>query len=134
MKTNKIVTAKCTASSFFRAWVEFLTPYHKLTPRERDVAARIIAQRYHLLSSISDPEVLKEVMWSQTSRKDMRDSLGMSSAQFQMILATLREHDFLVDGDVNPRYIPHLTDEPRFLLSVLFDWSSPTNPVNNESK
>lgn len=134
MRTNKLITAKCTADSFFRAWVEFLTPYHHLTPRERDVAARIIMQYFRLKDSISDPEVLREILWAQTSRRDMRESLGMSTAQFQMILATLRESQFLIGNDINPRYIPNMTGEPRFLLSVLFDWSTPANPVNNGSE
>ena len=130
MKPNNLIPLKCTDSSFFRLWVEFLAPFHKLTSREREVAARIIEQYFKLKDSIPDPEILKEVLWSYTSRKDMRESLKMSQAHFQMILAKLRDAEVLVNGDINPKYIPHMTDEPRFLLGIYFDWSSKTNPIN----
>lgn len=132
MKPNNVIYLKCTGTSFYRMWIEFLAPFHKLTARERDVAARIIAQYFKLKDSIPDPEMLKEVMWSHTSRKDMRESLKMTQAHFQMILAKLRTSGVLVDGDINPKYIPHINEDPRFMLSIVFDWSSPSNPVNNE--
>ena len=131
MKTNSLIPLKCTEDSFFRLWVEFLAPFHKLTTKERDVAARIIAQYIKLRKNISDPAVLEEVLWSQTSRKDMRESLGMSSAYFQMVLGKLREVGMITQGGVHPKYIPHMTDEPRYMLSILFDWSSPQNPIKN---
>jgi hypothetical protein len=62
----------------------------------------------------------------------MRESLDMSQAHFQMILAKLRTSGVLQDGDINPKYIPHTTDDPRFMLSIVFDWSSKSNPVNGQ--
>lgn len=131
MKPNNVIYLKCNDVSFYRMWIEFLAPFHKLTAREREVAARIIAQYFKLKDSIPDQEMLKEVMWSHTSRKDMRESLKMSQAHFQMILAKLRTSGVLLDGDINPKYIPHMTDDPRFMLSVVFDWSDQSNPINN---
>ena len=132
MKPNNVIYLKSTSNSFYRQWIEFLAPFHKLTARERDVAARILMQYFRLRESIPDEAVLKEVLWSQNSRKDMRESLKMSQAHFQMILAKLREAEVLVDGSINPRYIPHLGEEPRFMLSIVFDWSSQINPVNGQ--
>ncbi len=131
MKPNNVIYLKCTDVSFYRMWFEMLTPFHKLTSRERDVAARVIVQYFKLKEEIQDRELLKDVLWSHTSRKDMRESLGMSQAHFQMILAKLRDAGVLVDGDVNPKYIPHVTDDPRFMLSIVFDWSSQANPVSD---
>ena len=130
MKPNNVIYLKCTDDSFYRMWIEFLSPFHKLTSREKDVAARIIAQYFKLKGSIPDPVVLKEVMWSNTSKKDMRESLNMSPAHFQMILAKLRTSGVLVNGDINPKYIPHINPDPRFMLSIVFDWSTQSNPVN----
>ena len=134
MKPNNVIYLKCTDTSFYRMWIEFLAPFHKLTARERDVAARIIAQYFKLKDSIPDPEMLKEVMWSHTSRKDMRESLGMSQAHFQMILAKLKTSGVLLEGDINPKYIPHISENPRFMLSIVFDWSSPQNPINGQEQ
>ena len=123
---------KCTENSFFGAWVEFLAPFHKLTKREREVMARIIMQYFKLKDNVQDEELLKEILWSQSSRKDMRESLKMTQAHFQMTLAKLREAGVLIDGDINKRFIPHLTDGSKFVLNVIFDWSSPTSPSNGQ--
>lgn len=132
MKPNKVIYRKCTADSFFRDWVEFLAPFHKLTSRERDVAARVIAQYVKLRQSMPepfDPAVLEEVLWSQTSRKDMRDSLGISKEYFGMILSKLRDIGMIVNGGVDSRYLPSMTGEPRNMLCIIFDWSSSVNPI-----
>lgn len=134
MKPNNLIYLKCTEDSFYRLWIEFLAPFHKLTTRERDVAARIIYQYFRLKEEIADPEVLRDVMWSQKSRRDMRESLGMSPAHFQMVLARLRAAEILVDGDINPRFIPHKSDDPRFVLQVIYDWSTPQNPIRRDEK
>lgn len=131
MKPNDVIPLRCPSEDYFyRLWVEFLAPFHKLAARDRDVAARIIMQYFKLKETIPDPVVLKEVLWSHTSRQDMRDSLKMTPAHFQMSLAKLRKAGFLTDGDINPKYIPHTTEDPRFMLSIVFDWSSANHPVH----
>lgn len=130
MKPNNIIALRCTDESFYRMWVEILTPFHRLTNRERDVMARIISQRFKLQESISDPAMLKEVLWSQTSRRDMRESLKMSQANFQMTLSKLHKAGVLVDGDIRPQYIPHKGEDSRFCLQVIYDWSSKDKPAD----
>lgn len=130
MKPNNIIYLKISEENFYRTWVEFLAPFHKLTSRERDVMARIIAQYYKLKESIPDPDVLKEVLWSNTSRKDMRESLKMTPAHFQMILAALKKAGVLENGTINPRFLPHINQDTRFMLSIMFDWSSKQKPAD----
>ena len=60
MKPNNVISLKCTDDTFLRLWIEFLAPFHKLTARERDVAARIIAQYFKLKEKVQDPVVLRE--------------------------------------------------------------------------
>ena len=133
MKPNKFFQCKCTADSFYRAWLEFLTPYHKLTAREKDVAARIMTQYFKIRNTTSDPEMVKAVLWTKESRGDMMRSLGMSQEHFQIVLAKLRRAGVLVDGGINPKFIPDKTDNPFFVLEIVFDWSSKSNPVRNVS-
>lgn len=135
MKPNNIIPVKCTESSFYRAFVEFTTPYHKLTARERDVAARILQYYFKFKESIPDPEVVRDLLWSRKTRRDIMESLKMSDAHFKMILGKLRAAEFIVDGDINKQYIPHkIPGESRFMLAVVYDWSSPQNPIRREEE
>ena len=135
MNPNSIIPVKCTPASFFRAWMEILTPFHKLTSREKDVAARILMQYFKFKENVEDPEVLNELLWSRRSRKDIMDSLGMSQAHFQMVLGKLRSSGVIRDGKIYHMYIPkRLPGDKRYCLQVIFDWSSPSNPVPREKQ
>ncbi len=135
MKPNNVFLVPCTDTSFYRAWIEFLTPYHKLTAREKDVAARILAQYFLFRANISDADVLREVLWSPSSRRDMMTSLKMSQAHFQMVKSKLESVGFLNGKDINPRFLPHKVEgDSRFMLQVVFDWSSERNPVRRETE
>ena len=134
MKPNNVIYLKCNEESFYRLWIEILTPWHKLSSRERDVAARVIAQHFKLQERVKDPVLLKEILWSQASKKNMRESLKMTQAHFHMVLAKLRQVGVIVDGDINPRYIPHKLDDPRFCLQIIYDWSSKSNPIDADQQ
>ena len=130
MKPNNVIYLKCTEDSFYRMWIEFLTPFHKLTAREKDVAARLLMQYFKFKDNVHDPEVLKDLMWSHKSRQDIMSSLKMSQAHFQMILAKLKSAGMLIDGEINPRFLPHKTPEDaRLMLQIVYDWSSPEKPI-----
>ncbi len=138
MRPNNFIYLKCTGDSFYRMWIELLTPFHKLTPRERDVAARLLMQYFRLRDNVKNPDdnadVLRGVMWSKTSKKDMMTSLGMSPEHFQMTVNKLRVTGFLEGEDINPRFIPHKSpDERRLMLQIVYDWSTPEHPIKNES-
>ena len=127
---NFFYVKSANRSQFFRMWVEMLTPWHHLTSREKDVFARIIEQYFILKNKVEDENLITEFLWTNSSRKDIRDSLGMSQPHFQMILASLRKQEVLLGEKINPRFLPHLTDEPRLGLFVGFDWSSVNNPID----
>ena len=132
MQTNRLIAFKCSESSFCEAWLEFLTPYHHLTAKEKKVAALIFNQYFRLSKDISDPSVLNEVMWTCSSRKDMRDAAGVSKEHFQMILAKLKKAKVLnEDLSINIRFLPNKKPrDSRFVLSIVFDWSTKTNLID----
>lgn len=128
-RPHNVIYQKCNDESFYRMWVEFLTPYHKLAAREKDVMATIISQYFKLKKQCEDPVMLRELLWSQSSRQDMRTTLGMSQPHFQMVLGKLREVGVIKDGDINQRFLPHIrSDSKTFELRVVFDYSSTDMP------
>lgn len=106
---------------FFKQWLIFLLPYHNLTDREMDVAAAFLLKRYELTKVISDINILNSVLMSEETKRSIRDSCGIKHPHFQVIMGKLRKSSIIVDGTINPRFIPNIKEENgNFKLLLLF--------------
>ena len=107
---------------FFRYWFEFLEPLHKLTGREIDVIASFVKQRYELSKVIRDSGILDKVTMSEDTKKKVREECNITLPHFQVILGKLRKNKVIVDGKINPKFIPNINaDNDAFQLLLLFE-------------
>lgn len=122
---DSVIHVPCQSEeAFYRAWVEMLTPWHRLAPREKDVAAAVLLRLSRLRETVADPDVLWDVLWSLQSKRSMERQLGMTPDHFQLVVREMRKAGFLVEGDrVNPRYIPAVgKGASRYMLLFVYDW------------
>lgn len=124
-QVDSIVRIPCKVDGkFFRYWFEFLTPFHNLTEREMDVITSFVKQRYELSRVIKDNEILDRVTMSEDTKKKVREECDISLPHFQVIMGKLRKNKVIIDGKINPRYIPSVDEENgSFKMMLLFDFS-----------
>lgn len=124
-QVDSIVRIPCKVDGkFFRYWFEFLTPFHNLTEREMDVITSFVKQRYELSKVIRDNEILDKVTMSEDTKKKVREECDISLPHFQVIMGKLRKNKVIIDGKINPRYIPSVDEENgSFKMMLLFDFS-----------
>lgn len=124
-QVDSIVRIPCKVDDkFFRYWFEFLTPFHNLTEREMDVITSFVKQRYELSKVIKDNEILDKVTMSEDTKKKVREECDISLPHFQVIMGKLRKNKVIIDGKINPRYIPSVDEENgSFKMMLLFDFS-----------
>lgn len=124
-QVDSIVRIPCKVDGkFFRYWFEFLQPFHNLTEREMDVITSFVKQRYELSKVIKDNEVLDKVTMSEDTKKKVREECDISLPHFQVIMGKLRKNKVIIDGKINPRYIPSVDEENgSFKMMLLFDFS-----------
>lgn len=121
-KVNSVIKIPTTLDDFFRYWLEFLKPFHQLTGREIDVATALIRQRYELSKVITDDNILDKVVMSDDTRKIVREECNLSLPHFQVIMGKLKKNKIIVDGRINPKFIPNITeDHDNFQLLLLFE-------------
>ena len=122
-KPNNIIRMPCSLDkSFFRLWLKFLEPFHKLTDREIDVITSFIKQRYELSKVINDNNILDKVTMSEDTKKKVREECNITLPHFQVIMGKLRKNKVIVDGKINPRFIPNIDEEAgTFQLLLLFE-------------
>lgn len=109
--------------SFFKMWFMLLQPFHHLTEREMEVAASFIKQRYELSKVVSDNDILDRLVMSEDTKRKVRKECNITLPHFQVIMGKLRKNSIIVDGKLNPRYIPRVIEENgSFKLMLLFDF------------
>ena len=110
--------------SFFRYWFMFLKPFHNLTEREMDVITSFVKQRYELSKVIKDNGILDKVTMSEDIKKKVMEECDISLPHFQVILGKLKKNKVIIDGKINPRYIPIVNEENgSFKMMLLFDFT-----------
>lgn len=122
-KINNIIKIPTSTEDFFKYWMIFLKPFHNLTNKEMDVAAKILQHRHFLSKAIKDEKILNDVLLSRENRKKIREELDITTAHLQVILSTLKSVNFIKDGMVNPRFIPRINNNKQFNLLMSFDFS-----------
>lgn len=122
-KANNIVRIPTSLNGkFFRYWFKFLQPFHNLTNREIDVITAFVKQRYQLSKVIKDDNILDKVIMSEDTKKKVREECNITLPHFQVIMGKLRKSKVIIDGKINPRFIPNIDEETGyFQLLLLFE-------------
>lgn len=122
-KPNNVIALKSSLKGgFFRMWLEFLRPFHKLTERETDIMAAFLKQRYELSKVVSDQYILNKLTMSDDTKKKIREECNISQAHFQVIMTKLKKSKMIENGNINPRFIPRIKDETKgFQLLLTFE-------------
>lgn len=115
-------------TGFFRLWMEFLSPLHGLTGREKDVVASFLKVRHRLSKSISDDKLIEAALTTPDVIDDIRADCGVSMPFFRVIMGSLRQKDVFRGNRLNPKYIPSgvKTGMKDFKLVLYFDISEDT--------
>ena len=122
---NNVVRIPCKLDSkFFRAWFMFLKPFHHLTDREIEVITSFVKHRHELSKVISDVEILDKLAMDEDTKKKVMEECQITAPYLQVILGKLKKNKLIVDGKINPRYIPNIIEEENsFKLMLFFDFS-----------
>lgn len=111
-KINNVIRIPTSIStSFFRFWLEFLKPFHNLTDREMQIASAFLKRRQELSKVIQDDSILDKVVMSEDTKKAVREECNISLPHFQVIMGKLRKSKIILNGRINPKFIPNLTEE-----------------------
>jgi hypothetical protein len=120
---NNVVTIPTSINGkFFRWWLEFLRPFHKLTDRELDVMSAFLKERYELSKVIKDNELLNKITMSEDTKRKIREDCNITTSHFQVIMTKLKKSKIIDNGRINPKFIPLIDEDAKdFKLLLYFD-------------
>lgn len=122
-KPNNIIPVKThMETDFFKDWCIFLKSFINLTPRETDVMASFLRNRWILSKSITDPAILDATIMSKKVMNKVMEDCHMTQRHFYVIMNALRNKKVIVEDIINPKLIPNIRDDGSkyFQLLILF--------------
>lgn len=121
-KPDNVIRIPTDIKEVFKHWFIFLKSFHNLTDKEIDVIACWLKNRYELSKVILDPELLDSITMNEDTKKKVREECGISQAYYQLIMGKFRKAKVIVDGKINPRFIPNIKQDAKsFSLLLYFD-------------
>ena len=132
---SSITQIPCTLDKFFKYWLQFTAPLHKLQNKDIEVLSFILKKRYELSKVITDDNVIDSYLLSREIRDQMLEESGETRSNFQVTLSKLRKQGVISpDGKINKRFIPNLdNDSLRFELMIIFDIKDGTKQTSSEN-
>lgn len=121
---DKAFGINCSEDSFFKYWLEFLKPFHKLANKEILVLAELLKQREILSKAIKDDELIDKVLMSRETLSKVSKNCGMTPTYFHVILGKLRKSVAIEDNRINKKFIPSNYTENTFKLMLIFNIKS----------
>ena len=119
-KINNVISIQSSIEGrFFRYWLEFLKPFHKLTEREIDVLAAFLKYRYELSKVISDPKLLNDLIMSKDTKRKIREDCGISHVHFYSIMDKFKKLKVIDNDRINPKFIPILDKDAKTIQLLL---------------
>ena len=120
-KPNNLVKVPTTLGiDLFKKWFVFLKPFHNLTDREIDVIACFVKERYELSKSITNEALLDKIVMNEDTKRKVREECKITLPHFQVIKSKLRKNKVIIDGKINPRFIPNIDGDTGVFQLLLF--------------
>lgn len=105
--------------NFFKWWCTLLRPFVALTPREIDVMASFLKQRFELAEVISDPAILDSQLMSNDTKEKVIAECDITLQHFYVVMSNLRKNHVITDAGINPKLIPNLRKDDNGLFQLL---------------
>jgi hypothetical protein len=119
----------------FKRWLSFLNPILQLREEtEIPVLASFILLAYNYRDY--DPSVLNSLLFSDDTKRSIRDRLGVSERSFNKSVAALVEKGLIIpgkveDGIIHPDRLRDSVIPKDFVLNIKFDYEGERAEVNN---
>ena len=109
---SSVTKIPCNLDKFFKYWLQFTAPLHKLQNKEIKVLSFILKKRYELSYIIADDEVIDSFLFSTEVRDQIVLESGESKTNFSVILSKLRSKEVILeDNKINKKFIPNIDDD-----------------------
>ena len=119
-KANNKFRIPCSSmEEFYGLWIDFLTPIHKLTSKNKQILLAFLMLRYELAQDITNEALLDEVLMNEDSKAKIKERCNLQGNYLQVAMFTLAQQNVLIKTlsddtrkkykyRINPRILPDM--------------------------
>jgi hypothetical protein len=107
-KNIKIANINVKLKTFFRNWMQFTQPFHKLPNQQQAVLALLLFYHYQLKSEITNTKILWKAVFDYDIKIKISNELEIQPGALENLLSQLRKRKIIVDNQITPAYVPEL--------------------------
>ena len=122
MDNVKNATINVKIKNFFFRYIEFLKPFHKLSPQQCNVLALLLYYHYKFSKEITNNKVLWKEVFDYDTKQLIIEELGISVAQIENILTQLRKKNVVIDKKISELYIPNIKNDSK-TFSITYNFN-----------
>lgn len=106
LKNSKAACIDCNVNNFYKIWLTFLTPLHKLTSKSIEVAAELLKQRKMLSKKVNDPIILNKLLFGPETKNLITKRCKITSSNYYVVIGKLKKAGFITESGINNLFIP----------------------------
>lgn len=107
-KNIKIANINVKLKTFFRNWMQFTQPFHKLSNQQQTVLALLLFYHYQLKREITNVKILWKAVFDYDTKIKVATELEIQPGALENLLSQLRKKKIIVDNQITPAYVPDL--------------------------
>lgn len=116
---TKIPTNK---EEVFLEWLKLTKMFHGLNNPEMRLIAKFLKYKDIYSRTISDPELLEKNFMSEDTKRIIREELGITTSNFQVLMYSLRKKGAIKDGKIVRKLMPNIdTTKGTYSFLILFE-------------
>ena len=97
-----------------------MTPIIKLTPREIDLMACLLKQRFELSKKIPDSTLIDSLLMNHDTRQKILDECKISLEHFYVLMSNLRNKGIITESGIRSELIPQISKDNNGYCQLLF--------------
>lgn len=106
---KKQANIKTSKKLFFKHWLNFTKPFHKLTNKEIEVVSLLLYYHSKYREETNNNKILWKMIFDYDTKMLIKKELdNMKDQILQNLLSSLRKKKVIVNNKINPVYIPDL--------------------------
>ena len=121
MKNVREATFSTSLKGFFSQWLRITKPFHNLSPNEQRVLSLFLYHHYQIRKDVKSSKLLWKLVFDYDTKLKIKEELGMQDYALQNLMSSLRKKGAIKNNQINPNYMPVLSDEDVKNFKIIFN-------------